>query len=151
MPRRVFMGGGPSLERIVLTRKTSRERTSAVYSTAAFSDVPHGGGESAIASLLTALEAVTDPRKRRGRMYGLTLVLAASLIAVLAGASNFRQVADHVADLPQSLLRQLGARWCHFRKEFAFPGERTIRRVLGATDADELDRAAGTWLRKLTR
>ena len=97
--------------------------------------------------MLQALGAVKDPRKRRGRMYGLTLVLAASLIAVLAGASNFRQVADHIADLPQSLLRQLGARWCHFRKAFAFPRERTIRRLLCDVDADELDRAAGTWLR----
>jgi predicted transposase YbfD/YdcC len=80
-------------------------------------------------------------------MYGLVFVLAASLIAVLAGASNFRQVADHVADLPQSLLGQLGARWCYFRMTFAFPGERTIRRLLCDVDADELDRAAGTWLR----
>src|SRR4249920_3234008 len=30
---------------------------------------------------------------------------------------------------------------------FAFPGERTIRRLLCDVDADELDRAAGTWLR----
>jgi len=80
-------------------------------------------------------------------MYGLVFVLAASLIAVLAGASNFRQVADHVADLPQSLLSQLGARWCYFRMIFAFPGERTIRRLLCDVDADALDRAAGTWMR----
>ena len=131
----------------MLTRKTSKERTSAVHSTAGFSDISHSGGEGDIASLLKALGTVKDPRKRRGRMYGSTLVLAASLIAVLAGASNFRQVADHVADLPQPLLRQLGARWCHFRKEFAFPRERTIRRLLCNVDADELDRVAGTWLR----
>ena len=93
----------------MLTRKTSKERTSAVHSTAALSDGPHGGGEWDIASLLKALGTVKDPRKRRGRMYGLTFMLAASLIAVLAGASNFRQVADHVADLPQSVLRKPAA------------------------------------------
>ena len=118
-----------------------------MHSTAAFSGVPQSGAEWDFAGLLKALGTVPDPRKRRGRMYGLVFVLAASLIAVLAGASNFRQVADHVADLPQSLLGQLGARWCYFRMIFAFPGERTIRRLLCDVDADELDRAAGTWLR----
>lgn len=115
-----------------------------MYSTAALSGVPQSGAEWDFAGLLKALGTVPDPRKRRGRMYGLVFVLAASLIAVLAGASNFRQVADHVADLPQSLLSQLGARWCYFRMIFAFPGERTIRRLLCDVDADELDRAAGT-------
>ena len=84
-----------------------------VHSTAAFSGVPQSGAEWDFAGLPKALGTVPDPRKRRGRMYGLVFVLAASLIAVLAGASNFRQVADHVADLPQSLLSQLGARWCY--------------------------------------
>ena len=124
-----------------------KDRTSTVYSTTTFSDDPHGHDEWDLAGLLKALGTVKDPRKRRGRMYGLTFMLAASLIAVLAGASNFRQVADQVADLPQLLLRRLGARWCHFRMAFAFPGERTIRRLLCDVDADELDRAAGRWLR----
>jgi hypothetical protein len=57
------------------------------------------------------LGTVKDPRKRRGRMYGLQFVLAAVLVTVLGrGASNFRQVADHIADLPQSLLRRSWAR-----------------------------------------
>ena len=60
-----------------------------MYSTAAFSDVPHSGADWDFAGLLKALGTVKDPRKRRGRMYGLVFVLAASLIAVLAGASNF--------------------------------------------------------------
>ena len=93
-----------------------------MYSTAAFSDVPHSHDEWDFAGLLKALGTVQDPRKRRGRMYGLVFLLAASLIAVLAGASNFRQVADHVADLPQSLLRQLGARWCSFPDDICVPG-----------------------------
>jgi predicted transposase YbfD/YdcC len=80
-------------------------------------------------------------------MYRLPFVLAAVLVAVLAGASNFRQVADNIADLPQSLLRRLGARWCHFRMKYACPSERMIRRLLCDIDADELDRVAGAWLR----
>jgi predicted transposase YbfD/YdcC len=74
--------------------------------------------------------------------------LAVSLVAVLAGASNFRQIGDQVADLSQSLLCKLGARWCYFRRGFGWPSERTIRRVLENIDADELDLLMGTWLRE---
>jgi predicted transposase YbfD/YdcC len=79
-------------------------------------------------------------------MYGLVFLLAASLVAVLAGAANFRQISDQIADFPQSLLAKLGAKWCYFRGVFGWPSERTIRRVLEDIDAGELDRAVGAWL-----
>jgi len=101
-----------------------------------------------ISSLLEMLGCVTDRRSRRGRVHGLVLVLAASLVAVLGGASNFRQIADQVADFPRSLLRRLGARWCYFRGEFRWPSEKTIRLVLTNIDAGQLDAAAGAWLRR---
>ena len=112
-----------------------------------------GGGEEEfdIAGLLEMLGRVTDRRSRQGRIYGLVFLLAVSLVAVLAGASNFRQIADQVADLPQSLLRKLGAKWCYFRCVFGWPSERTIRRVLENIDADELDLLAGEWLRERAR
>ena len=44
----------------MLTRKTSKERTSAVHSTAGFSDIPHSGDEGDIASLLKALGTVKE-------------------------------------------------------------------------------------------
>jgi predicted transposase YbfD/YdcC len=118
-----------------------------MYLTASGSGVPQGEEECGITDLLEMFGAVKDPRGRRGRVYGLQFVLAAVLVAVLAGASNFRQVADHIADLPPSLLRRLGARWCHFRTGYACPSERMIRRLLCDVDADELDRVAGAWLR----
>jgi hypothetical protein len=76
----------------------------------------------------------------------LVFVLAASLVAVLAGATNFRQISDQIVDLPQSLLAKLGAKWCWFRGVFGWPSERTIRRVLEDIDAGELDRIVGAWL-----
>ncbi len=106
------------------------------------------GEEFDTAGLLGMLGKVTDRRGRRGRVYGLPFLLAVSLVAVLAGASNFRQIADQVADFPQSLLRRLGARWCYFRCVFGWPSERTIRRVLENIDAAELDLLTGTWLRE---
>jgi predicted transposase YbfD/YdcC len=105
------------------------------------------GDECDISSLLEFLGCVTDRRSRRGRVYGFVFVLSAALVAVLGGASNFRQVADQVADFPQSLLRKLGARWCYFRGGFRRPSEKTIRLVLTNIDADQLDAVAGAWLR----
>ncbi|MGH3783621.1 MAG: ISAs1 family transposase [Pseudonocardiaceae bacterium] len=94
------------------------------------------------------LAKVNDRRSRQGRMYELVFLLAVSLVAVLAGASNFRQIGDQVADLPQSLLRKLGAKWCYFRCVFGWPSEPTIRRALENIDADELDLLTGAWLRE---
>jgi hypothetical protein len=114
-------------------------------------DSAGGGEEFDIAGLLEMLGRVKDRRSRQGRVYGLVFLLAVSLVAVLAGASNFRQIADQVAELPQSLLRKLGAKWCYFRCVFGWPSERTIRRVLENIDADELDLLVGAWLRERAR
>lgn len=109
------------------------------------------GGVCDISSLLGMLGRVTDRRGRRGRVYGLVFVLAASLVAVLGGASNFRQIADQIADFPRSLLEELGATWCHFRGGFRRPSAKTIRLALTNIDADGLDAVAGAWLRHRAR
>lgn len=101
------------------------------------------GEEFDVTSLLTALGGVVDRRDSRGRVYGLVFVLAASLVAVLAGAATFRQIADQVADFPPSLSRTLGGVWCWFQGMFRAPSRHTIRRVLTDIDAAALDRAVG--------
>jgi hypothetical protein len=58
------------------------------------------------------LGQVVDRRSPRGKVYGLVFVLAASLVATLAGATDFQSIADQVAEFPQSLLRKLGGVWC---------------------------------------
>jgi predicted transposase YbfD/YdcC len=116
------------------------------------SNVARGGEQECdISGLLNVLGKVKDRRRRRGRMYELVFILAVSVVAVLAGASNFRQISDQVADFPQPLLRQLGAKWCYFRGVFAWPSERTIRRVLEDIDGDELDLVVGGWFRENAR
>jgi predicted transposase YbfD/YdcC len=72
--------------------------------------------------------------------------LAAAVVAVLAGACNYRQIASAVADLPQSLLATLGARWSWFAWRYVWPSEPTLRRVLQGVDAAELDLLIGSWL-----
>lgn len=109
------------------------------------------GEEFDITSLLNVLGQVADRRGPRGRVYGLTFILAASLVAVLAGAKDFRSIADQVADFPQSLLRKLGGVWCRFVGMFRTPSRHTIRRALSDIDAAALDLAVGSWLRERVR
>lgn len=104
--------------------------------------------ESDISSLLEMLSGVAEKRGLRGRVYGLVFMLAASLIAVLAGASNYRQIADQIEDFPPSLMRKLKARWCYFRNDFRRPSAKTVRIVLSGIDADQFDALAGEWLRE---
>jgi hypothetical protein len=54
-------------------------------------------------------------------------------------------LASVAADLPQELLAVLGARWDRVRR-FVAPSAGTLRRVLIALNADELDAAVGAWL-----
>jgi hypothetical protein len=105
-----------------------------------------GDDEFDVTSLLKMLEEIVDRRGTRGKVYGLAFVLAASLVAVLAGAKNFQEITDHVADLPQSLLRKLGGVWCWFQRKFRTPSKDTIRRVLTNIDAAAFDLTVGSWL-----
>ena len=57
---------------------------------------------------------------------------------------SFRQVADHVVDLPQSLLSQPGARPCRPLVDISVSGCADDSSPLRDVDVDALDRAAGT-------
>ena len=105
-----------------------------------------GGGEPGSSGLLALLRRLPDPRKPRGRQFELSFVLAVSVVAALAGASSFRQIADQACDLPQDLLAGLGAKWNWFTSRFQCPSRSVIRRVLTGVDAEELDRLIGEWL-----
>ena len=65
-----------------------------------------------ISSLLGRLASVTDPRSPQGIQHTLEFVLAVCVVATLAGAKNYREIASHAADIPQLLLKKLGAGWC---------------------------------------
>lgn len=102
--------------------------------------------EAGISSLLGMLASVTDPRSPQGIQHALVFVLAVCVVAMLAGAKNYREVASHAADMPQSLLRKLGAEWCWFRLRCKYPSKSTIRSVLTRIDAAELDMITCAWL-----
>ena len=113
-------------------------------------DACAAGNESAadadISSLLGMLASVTDPRSPQGIQHALEFVLAVCVVATLAGAKNYREIAGHAADIPQPLLKKLGAEWCWFRLRYKHPSESTIRNVLTRIDAAQLDLVTGTWL-----
>jgi predicted transposase YbfD/YdcC len=108
--------------------------------------VDEGGEGPGIPGLLAVLGSVTDPRSRRGRWHALAFVLAVCVVATLAGAKSYREIASHAADMPQPLLKRLGARWDWFKFRYSYPSMQTIRNVLTRIDAAELDRRTGAWL-----
>ncbi|WP_460756582.1 transposase family protein, partial [Nocardiopsis oceani] len=103
--------------------------------------------DETVHGLLAALASITDPRHSRGVRHHLTTVLAVAVIATLAGARNYRELADQAADLSQDLLWLLGASYSPRHGHLKAPSGSTLRRVLIALDAAELDRTVGAWLR----
>jgi predicted transposase YbfD/YdcC len=92
------------------------------------------------------LASVADPRSPQGIQHVLEFVLAICVVAMLAGARNYREIACHAADIPQQLLKKMGAEWNWFRLRYKHPSESTIRNVLTRIDAAELDTITGAWL-----
>jgi len=102
-----------------------------------------------VPGLLEVLAQVADPRKRRGRRFGLVFMLAVAVVCVLAGAKSFREIGDQAADLPQELLAALGGRPHPLRRAITAPSEKRIRTLLQDLDAAALDVITGSWLRAL--
>jgi predicted transposase YbfD/YdcC len=103
-------------------------------------------GEADISGLLRMLASVPDPRGRRGRQYPLEFILAVCVVATLAGAGNYREIGSHAADMPQELLKRLGAKWSWFRLRYNYPSKSAIRYLLIRIDAAVLDSVTCAWI-----
>lgn len=99
-----------------------------------------------VSGLLNMLASIPDPRSPRGKRYPLEFVLAVCVVAMLAGARNYTEIARHAADIPAPLMRKLGAKWNWFRFRYQWPGKSAIWNVLTSIDAARLDRVTGAWL-----
>ncbi|MFF0085898.1 transposase family protein [Streptomyces canus] len=86
------------------------------------------------------------PRDPRGVRHRLTVVLALTACAVLAGATSLPAVGEWIADAPGYLLEQVGAVPDPLLPRRVLPAETTVRRLLARIDGDALDRAVGRWL-----
>jgi predicted transposase YbfD/YdcC len=102
-----------------------------------------------VPGLLEVLAQVPDPRRRRGRRFGLVFLLAVAVVCVLAGAKNFREIGDQAADLPQELLARLGGQRHPLWRRIIVPSEKRIRTLIQMLDAGRLDEITGGWLRAL--
>lgn len=90
--------------------------------------------------LFAVLASMTDPRKRRGIRYPLESVLAVAVCATLAGQKSFGAIYEWAADQSKEFRQRLRC-W-----RGRAPSERTLRRVLLAVDAQQIDDKIGQWL-----
>src|SRR3954469_4488810 len=103
-------------------------------------DLDHGEA-TATSSLATALAAVPDARRRRGRRHELTGVLAISACACLTGATSYVAISEWAAAQGRAVLDCLDEQPCRR----SLPCEATLRRCLQGTDAPALDAAVAGW------
>jgi hypothetical protein len=80
--------------------------------------------EADVSGLLRMLASVPDSR---GRRYLLEFSLAVCIVATLVGAENYREIGSHAADMPQGLLKKIGAKWCWFKLRHRDRREGTAR------------------------
>jgi predicted transposase YbfD/YdcC len=99
-----------------------------------------------VSELLEMLAAIPEFRGAQGREYTLSFILAVCIVATLAGAKNYREIATVAAGICWRQLRILGAEWDYFSNCYKCPRRTTIRYVLTHVDAAMLDRITGTWL-----
>src|SRR5664279_1766242 len=98
-----------------------------------FPDIP-----KAPAALLAALNAVPDPRKRRGVRHRLPGILAIAACAGIAGARSFVAVAEWAAAATPAGLAKLGVTG-------DAPSESTFRRTINRLESNGLDFILGAW------
>jgi predicted transposase YbfD/YdcC len=99
--------------------------------------------------LISFLDAVPDRRKRRGRRYRLSYVLAVAVVAMMAADRELASMGEWAATAPAELLIALGARTDR-RGRARRPDTNTITRALAA-GGDDLDRALCAWVGAMRR
>jgi DDE_Tnp_1-associated len=93
-------------------------------------------------SLLGCLAALPDPRRRQGRRYPLPAILGLVLMGMLHGRDSLRGGWVWAGQHWGLLWRALGGRSPHF------PAYNTVRTLLLALDADDVDRQLRPWLER---
>ncbi|MFJ7949124.1 ISAs1 family transposase [Streptomyces sp. NPDC096354] len=102
-------------------------------------------GADRIADLRPYLDALPDPRSRRGRWYSLTAILLVCACAAVPGARSIDELAEWGERASGKGLAALGIRQ-HLLGQRRCPSPTTIGRVLRGLDGDALDQAVGAYL-----
>src|SRR5437879_5043282 len=119
--------------------------------TSPVSDEQMAVGLADVARLHALFAQVADPRRPRGIRHQLAAVLTVMVFAVLAGARNFREAGDRVADLPAPLLRAAHTRRDPRTGELVAPSGSTLRRVVEEIDVDAADLLVCQWIAERAR
>ncbi|MEV2267783.1 ISAs1 family transposase [Nonomuraea africana] len=98
---------------------------------------------SDLPALAEVLDALPDPRSRRGRRYRLGPLLALSLLAVLGGATSLVKITRFITGCDLDLRARLGL------PATARLATSTLGRLLARLDGDTFDTATCTYLAKL--
>jgi predicted transposase YbfD/YdcC len=101
-------------------------------------------------SLVEALEAVPDPRRKAGCRHNLGVMLSVAVVAVLCGARSLAGIIRWAEGADPLVLVPLGVPPVALRGPRRLPVATTLGRVLGKVDGDALDDALGTWLVAVT-
>ncbi|MEV1245991.1 ISAs1 family transposase [Nonomuraea sp. NPDC049750] len=106
--------------------------------------VPFADPTSDLPTLAAVLDAVPDPRSRRGRRYRLGPLLALSLLAVLGGATSLTKITRFIAGYDPALRAKLGL------PTTIRLASSTLGRLLARLDGDTFDVATCAYLAALT-
>jgi predicted transposase YbfD/YdcC len=99
-------------------------------------------GQELAAGAWQRLEALPDPRSRRGRIYPLACLVAIAVCAfTAAGNDRFTAVGQWIRRAGQADLARLRAPWDPIAGRYRVPDEKTIRIVLDRLDRRALARA----------
>jgi predicted transposase YbfD/YdcC len=99
-------------------------------------------GQNLAADSWQRLEALPDPRSRRGRIYPLACLIAIALCAfTAAGNDRFTAVGQWIRRASQADLARLRAPWDPIAGRYRAPDEKTIRVVLDRLEQRALARA----------
>jgi hypothetical protein len=95
----------------------------------------------------TFRDRMTDPRKPKGKRHQLATVLTLIALAVCAGCKNPHAIAEFVHSLNHGQRRNLRCRpRPGTRRQCDVPGERTLRRLLKALNAESLKDVLVQWM-----
>jgi hypothetical protein len=111
--------------------------------------VPMKFTKKQIENLIDTLQALPDPRHKRGVRHRNISILAIAICAVLCGSRGYTAIAEWAKRCPQKILKRL---WCRFNEKtkcYDPPSEPTIRRLLQYSDVEAVDQSAGAWLASL--
>jgi len=96
-------------------------------------------------SLLAKMNRLSDRRRSKGKRHGLAALLTICALASLCGARGTRAIAEFAGYLNQTQLRLLRGYRNPKTSLYEPPSEPTLRRVLIAVPAEQIDAAVAEW------